>query len=290
MLGTPKSGLYNGTDRPTILQMLADVPTAISGYLVLPDDMSNQSKSDLQLLIRTQYGDMQTICQTTAHFTTYLPVWCRTHLDGWTRILDALTAEYAPLENYNMEEHETPAETTETESPAETTRTITPAETTETETPAETTRTITPAATTDTERPAEVTDTGDRKDGIFGFDGGSVTPSPADTSEGKTVRPVQTAGSVVRPTQTPGSESLDVDTAGSRQLTVDDPGTEQLTVDAAGSRSLTVDNERVLTRSGNIGVTTSQQMLESELQLRIRYNMMQIIMSDFLREICVGVW
>lgn len=290
MLGTPKSGLYNGTDRPTILQILADVPTAISGYLVLPDDMSNQSKSDLQLLIRTQYGDMQTICQTAAHFTTYLPIWCKTHLDGWTRILDALTAEYEPLENYSMVEEETPAETTETETPAETTKTVTPAETTDTETPAGTTRTLTPAETTDTETPAQVTDTGSRTDGIFGFDNTTDTPTPADTSNGSTVRTVQAAGTNVLTTQNPGTDVLSVDSAGSLVRTTQSPGTESLDVDTSGSRVLTVQNPRSLTRSGNIGVTTSQMMLESEVSLRIKWNMMQIIMSDFLREICVGVW
>ena len=39
------------------------------------------------------------------------------------------------------------------------------------------------------------------------------------------------------------------------------------------------DNKRELTRSGNIGVTTSQQMLESELQLR-KYNFYEELFKD----------
>ena len=39
------------------------------------------------------------------------------------------------------------------------------------------------------------------------------------------------------------------------------------------------DNKRELTRSGNIGVTTSQQMLESELQLR-KYNLYEELYKD----------
>lgn len=290
MLATPRSGLYKRVSAPTIREMIDEDAFVLQQSITLPEGSAGIDKTDLCILIRRELGDMQTIYNSTLQFRTELPSWCRMHLPAWTAMRNALLAEYDPLQNYNMTEHETPAETTETESPAETTRTITPAETTETESPAETTRTITPAATTDTERPAEVTDAGDRKDGIFGFDGGSVTPSPADTSEGKTVRTVQTAGSVVRTTQTPGSESLDVDTAGSRQLTVDAAGSEQLTVDAAGTRQLTVDNERTLTRSGNIGVTTSQQMLEAELDLRARWQMLRVYLDDFRREICVGVW
>ena len=37
---------------------------------------------------------------------------------------------------------------------------------------------------------------------------------------------------------------------------------------------------RTLTRSGNIGVTTSQQMLESEMKIRALYNMATIIYND----------
>ena len=37
---------------------------------------------------------------------------------------------------------------------------------------------------------------------------------------------------------------------------------------------------RTLTRSGNIGVTTSQQMLESEVKLRALYNMIDILFND----------
>ena len=39
------------------------------------------------------------------------------------------------------------------------------------------------------------------------------------------------------------------------------------------------DNKRELTRSGNIGVTSSQQMLEQELQLR-KYNFYEELFKD----------
>ena len=48
--------------------------------------------------------------------------------------------------------------------------------------------------------------------------------------------------------------------------------------------------ERTLRSYGNIGVTTSQQMLESEIDLRSKYNMYHMIADTFKREICVGVW
>lgn len=41
---------------------------------------------------------------------------------------------------------------------------------------------------------------------------------------------------------------------------------------------------------GNIGVTTSQQMLQAELDLRDKYSIYDIIISDFKRKFCVMVY
>ena len=268
MLWTPKSGLYNNPERPTISDMLAEDPDLLTDALLLPD---TDDEETLAAMIEAELGDFQTIFKTGAAFKAYIPIWCAMHTQSWTAMQAALAAEYEPLQNYSMTEKETPAETTETETPAETTRTITPAETT---------RTTTPAKTTLTDRPAEITDTGERTDGLWGFDNSTETPSPSDKSDGKTVRTVQNPGTAVLTVQDPETEEIDVDTAGS----------EAVTVQASGSRALTVDHERTLTREGNIGVTTSQQMLESELELRIRWNLLQIYLTDFRRELCVGVW
>lgn len=48
--------------------------------------------------------------------------------------------------------------------------------------------------------------------------------------------------------------------------------------------------EREVHISGNIGVTTSQQMLEAEVQLRDKFALYYIILDEFRREICVEVW
>lgn len=49
-------------------------------------------------------------------------------------------------------------------------------------------------------------------------------------------------------------------------------------------------SDRKLRSYGNIGVTTSQQMLESEIELRRQYNMYQIIIDDFKQEFCLLVY
>lgn len=49
------------------------------------------------------------------------------------------------------------------------------------------------------------------------------------------------------------------------------------------------ENEHSLTRSGNIGVTTSQQMIESERQL-VRFSLLREIFEDINKELLLSVW
>lgn len=228
---------------------------------------------------------------------------------NWAKEYATLSAEYNPIENYNMVEDETPAETTETETPAETTRTIipaettdtdSPAETTETVTPAETTKTTTPAAVTHTTKPAETTDTADRTDGIFGFNNSTALSDPANDSKGKNVRTVQTAGTDVLSVQTSGSEAettqepetrvIEVDAAGSVSHTTQTPGTDALTVDHDRKLVRKTDTARHLTRSGNIGVTSSQQLLQSERDLWIWNFFRDVVFPDLDSVLVLGIY
>ena len=181
--------------------------------------------------------------------------------EKWTKLWNTLSLEYDPIKNYDMEERETPAEITRTITPAETTETVTPAETTETVTPAETTETITPAETTVNEKPAKTV----QENEVSAFNSVSYVDDTKTTITGDD--------------EDKGVTSIDVDSAGSNKLEVDTAGTNKLEVDTAGSEALTVQNERVLTRSGNIGVTTSQQMIQSERDLW-QWNFFESVFTD----------
>ncbi len=154
-------------------------------------------------------------------------------LTQWQHTFALLSVEYDPISNYDMEEHETPAEVTHTITPAETTNTITPAET-----------------TIETQPPKVTTESS-----LSGFNSDSYVDSDKIESSGDS--------------NNKGVETLDVDTAGSNKLEVD----------AAGSDVLTVQDERTLTRKGNIGVTTSQQMIQSEIDLW-KWNFYRSVFKD----------
>lgn len=49
-------------------------------------------------------------------------------------------------------------------------------------------------------------------------------------------------------------------------------------------------NEEVLSRHGNIGVTTSQQMLESEIILREKHNLLEMLFNDIDSILCLKVY
>ena len=286
------------------------------------------------------------------------------YLENWKKQFATLSAQYDPIENYNMTEEEypaettrtiTPAETTETRTPAETTTTITPAETTVTETPAETTETTTPAETTVTETPAETTETttpaettvtetpaettetttpaettatGSNESGIFGFDSSDAVGSDTLSAETKyttdaagtikretdtagTVKTeTDTAGTVKKETDTAGTVKTEIDTAGTVKTETDTAGTVKTEIDAAGTEKFEVDENEVikhetdsagtekfevdtarsLERHGNIGVTTSQQMLQSEHELWLWNFFFDVVFPDLDKILCLYVY
>ena len=96
---------------------------------------------------------------------------------------------------------------------------------------------------------------------LYGFN--STSPVPSDEANGK-------------------SQSTDKETG-----TVTSNGTENGTNTRTDNLKETITHE--LTRSGNIGVTTSQQMIESELELRKKqfYN---IMIHDIINFLCLPIY
>ena len=186
--------------------------------------------------------------------------------ENWEKLYETLSYEYNPIENYDMVEEETPAETTVTRTPAETTVTTTPAETTVTNTPEETTRTTTPAETTETRTEAGYTESKTTDTSKYGFNE-ATNPAPTDKVEETTTKTPGTAESLVKTTNTAESETTETDSPGTVATTVDNPETVVTKSDNPETVEYTTQANRTLTRHGNIGVTTSQQMIQSEREL-----------------------
>lgn len=141
---------------------------------------------------------------------------------SWNKIWDALTTNYRPLENYDMEQTETPDITKERNTKSNT----------------------------------KITNTNEidsSQQNVFGFNSSDAVPSTSQ--EGKNT------------TTTEGNE--------------DDNNTWE---------EETETGIRGLTRHGNIGVTTSQQMLLSEVDLRTKTIFTDIVLKDVDSMLCLMVY
>ncbi len=136
--------------------------------------------------------------------------------DKWTRIYETITAEYAPLENYDMSEQYTGSRTDD-------------------------------ATTHDTGSPVNNVITASTNTSIYGYN--SSTPAPSDSST---------------TTTTQGK-------------------------DTTSDYDNTTLEGHTLNRHGNIGVTTSQQMAESEIALR-QYNFFEGVYKDIDKILALPIY
>lgn len=145
---------------------------------------------------------------------------------NWTKMYEAFTTDYAPLENYSMSENSTDDDT----------------------------------------------ENGTRNDTV------SIDSAVSDSSNTTTTTNVDNAtrgynSSTEVPTT---SQETTTNVVGSAD---DNVTTTKGTNETTATDSKTAKHEHTLTRSGNIGVTTSQQMLESEIELR-KWSLFESYMSD----------
>lgn len=191
----------------------------------------------------------------------------------WERFWNVLNVEYNPISNYDM------TETESIEIDVSDTHQNTGTVTNVTDDVMRETGTVTNVSDNDSTQTGTVTDNGVNsvESGIFGFN--SSDSVGANTSDG-----------TVSNTRTDNLASTD-DTTETRtdNLTKDrdvsDTETRNLSDVLTGNR----DTERTLTRSGNIGVTTSQQMIESELELW-QWNFFKSVYEDIDSICCLDVY
>lgn len=169
-------------------------------------------------------------------------------LDKWNKLYDALTAEYNPLHNYDMHEIEHTDDVKDEDTTTSGTGSRTGSVTTEDDTT--TSNTTTETLNTSVVIADDSTDTHD----VYAFNSESYSHAAKDTNEAD--RTTTTTGTNTNADS--GSSSTDTSTTSTESTT------------SSGTVGYTTDNDkdRELTRSGNIGVTTSQQLLEAELKLR----------------------
>lgn len=176
-------------------------------------------------------------------------------IDKWTKLYNTLSFEYDPINNYDMTETETVTGSnsdtrlnTGTQSTADTgTQTTDHDGTMETE----------HTGTQGTSETNTVTGSGSTDNTIFGFNSSTASDdSGSETSSTNTGTGSSTRTDNLTDTRTDNLTDTRTDNLLSTR-------TDNLSETNSGSHS----ESRSLTRSGNIGVTTSQQMIQSERDL-----------------------
>lgn len=208
-------------------------------------------------------------------YLTTLNAWLMIHMDDFTRVYEALNSEYDPLSNYDMIEKEgsVDLEGVKTTSAGNTSTSVLYGQ-------EKTTQTI-----PETKSERYTTTYEDASTGrLEAYTENSITDAPTLDGHNAQVTVTEQIPETVGTEQKRGREIEN--TASSTEqysgnVTIQAPESE-LEGDKGHSRELT--------RKGNIGVTTSQQMLESELVLRRKYNFCNYFCDVFSREMTLGVW
>lgn len=187
------------------------------------------------------------------------------YLMRWSKLWDTLTFQYNPIENYSMIEEGT--DTTVGEDSGTTSNTTKYGKT-ETRTNENTSKT-----TYGRTEEREETATENAKNALYGFDSADPTDDSSRDVEGNTNTT----------TETGGSDS------------VTGNGTDSMTTGGQDDNSTTSKNDSKstlthrLTRSGNIGVTTSQQMLQSEREVW-KYQYFQDVFADVDKILVLNIY
>lgn len=199
----------------------------------------------------------------------------------WAKLWDVYTAEYNPISNYDMTETETIDKQISKE--GSNTGTLNTANTGTINDSTSDSGTVSTARNdTKTNTGTQTTNVTDsNEDGIYGFNSSeSVGSSTSDGSSTNT-----------------RTDNLSTNDTGNeletRDLTLTDAKTintnELETHNLANTEDVEDDTQRTLSRSGNIGVTTSQQMIESEIELW-KWNFYKQVFEDIDSILCLDVY
>lgn len=232
-------------------------------FFTVPEGLS---KEDAAACILMATAELETIYPNPAVLQQLIGVWSRTRQAAWEHIHEALTAEYNLLHNYDRSE-----EWTDTRNGSR--NTDKDGNNTHSETTSGTdNKTVTTHA--EGENSSDTTVNDEVTNQVIGYDSNAFVNHDKSTKVGNTVGTSNT--------ENDGTETTAGTTSGTSSVTdvIDETESETSTDRATHTGRV----------SGNIGVTTSQQMIESELRLRLGFNLYDIIADEFKRRFCILIY
>lgn len=272
----------------TLNQMIAQNENLLN-FVVVPSDIPDLNETALKQAIVRRCGDVEPYYQKPADFTLFGTLWFNTHDFLFAHALEIWKATYNPIENYDRIEEETingtretTGSNTDTHSGTDRTTTSGTRDVTDTNSGTDTTTTSGSKSGSDTHSGTDtLTDNVTRETEIAGFNSSGYSDANKETETG--THATAHGESIAHTEQSSGSEAIahghvvttDEDTTGSESVqhghivTSGSEGTEE----TATARDSHI--------HGNIGVTTAQQMLESEMELASKFWIYDYIASAF---------
>ena len=261
---------------------LYNYDASIFDNMSYPDGFTTQDKTDFVDNLLMELAELEVIYTDPAFFKMAVAKWSKKEATTWNRIYTAAQLEYNPIENYDRQESET--EVTDGSRQHSGTDTVT-------------------NSGTDT-----VTNSGKDTTQDSGSDSSSGTGSRTTNNTGTDTTTNQIAAYDSNTLVTHDTSALlhghSISDSTTDSTTVTHGKKSELThghVEATqhGLQSATLHGEKIeddISRNkisrihGNIGVTTSQQMLTQEIEVAPKLNIMNYMIDSFKNRFCVLVW
>lgn len=207
--------------------------------------------------------------------------------NNWTRLYSALQEEYKALQNYNGDE-------TRTVTVSDTgTNTVSHTGTDSSSSTGSYSNTKTGSESLESSGNDSLTKTGTvgnessnlSEGNVYGFNSSGEVPSDSSNSSNNSTDTYNTTDKTTygkKDTKTYNNVSDSNSNSSSNTITHDTTDTE--------TKDLQSNTSEVFHREGNLGVTTSQQMLESEFELRMKYRFFDVVFADVDRTLALQLY
>ena len=250
--------------------------------MVFPTGFTSDEKQTVINNILVECAELELLYPSYDTMKTVIGLWSAIELPVWTRIYRAAQMEYNPIENYNRTETETIThDNTETHSGNDVNRASGTDSTSRTMSGSEA---HTGTDNTSYSETKNTTNSGHdiTENSITAYDSGSLyLHDKSDLTNGKQVADITAGTNAFQHGET-------VTTSGNESESMQHGKTDTFTHGENIDNSGTDEKESHI--SGNIGVTTSQQMLQQEIDISPALNVMRIIVDSFRQRFCLLVY
>ena len=255
---------------------------SIFDLMQLPEGFTTEDRETVTDSILTECAELEILYPAPEVMKNIIGIWSRKELPTWQRIYNASLLEYNPIENYRRDETETIEDDRAEEHSGTDTNTASGTDT-NTASGSDTNRasgsdsTTGNSSSTTTDGGTDVT-----KNDVTGYDSNAMVPSNQQTIEhGMTQSVYENAGNSTTYGRTDTVTHGRIDTFQHGKVDAFQHGEK---IEHSGGTT------RTNLAFGNIGVTTSQQMLTQEIEIAKIINVIPMIVDSFKNRFCIMVY